>query len=218
MTAFQRRAAGVVLSLGLGCGVVAWFVATRKQAPAAPVAVHESADPAPAPAANTNAAIGSVAFRVTQLQAQVAGLQEQLAQQGPRRPSASAAPRPAQPGEPVIDHARRVQVHYDGVFDAQPTDAAWAGTERQTIADFFSANSLAGLRLEGLDCRESMCRVRLHYDGDPARLAFMAKLGSPPFDHGAFYRADPETGQLTVFTARQGRELPGLDAIEAEPL
>jgi hypothetical protein len=197
---------GVVVLAG---GLAAWSRARNRARPAGAESAATAEAPPAAPQRAANAALGAVNWRVNVLQAQVEGLQQQVAARTAATPPATH-PAAALP-ERGDDPAKLVQVRYDAVFEAQPADPAWAPAERRVIADFFSSTTIAGMRLEALECRDSLCRVRLHFDDDLRRREFTARLGEPPFHHGAFYRAEPETGQFALFTAREGRALPRVD-------
>ena len=212
MSGFSKRVAGVLVLGLLGCAVLAWFTVFHAGRRAAPEALREASDSPLALAERTT--IGAVALRASPPPAPLAGLQEQPGAPAVAPPASRPGQGAAEPEGPAPDQGRLVQVRYDGIFDVQALDFTWAQSERKVLADFFSASALPGVRVDELDCRESMCRARLHVEGDLARRGFVARLGSPPFDHGTFFHADAETGQLTVFSARQGRQLPGLDPDE----
>ena len=168
-----------------------------------PVATSELALSAPRPAEDLQL-----------LRARVAGLEAELRMPAPAAPLVAGTARAIEPSKEL---ARRVvepamlQAHYDAVFSAENPDKRWAPVEENAVAALFSTDSAQGARLEKAECRESMCRIRVHFDDPGARTHFMANIGVAPFNHGGFYRTDEATGAFTLYTAREGRSLPSVD-------
>ncbi|HYP76716.1 MAG TPA: hypothetical protein VER12_12200 [Polyangiaceae bacterium] len=105
-----------------------------------------------------------------------------------------------------------LQAHYDVMFANEKADLRWAPEQENAVLAFFASVPTKGVRLEKAECRESLCRIRVHFDDRGARTQFLTNIGSPPFDHGGFYRSDEATGALTLYTARAGRTLPSVDS------
>lgn len=159
------------------------------------------------------------------LRAEVASLGDQLRA---RSPAAAASTKPEAPpteGElerdpaPAAPQAVRepaaLQAGYDAAFDRELPDAGWARDEERAIVGFFGTDAAQGARLERVECHESMCRMQIQFQDPAAHQRFMVNLGSPPFDHGGFHRTDETTGALTLYTAREGRSMPALEADDA---
>lgn len=161
------------------------------------------------------------------LRAEVATLGEQLRARSPAaaastKPEAPPAdgdadadrdPAPAAP-QAVSDPAT-LQASYDAAFERELPDAGWARNEERSIVAFFGTDAAPGALLERVECHESMCRMRIQFQDPTAHQRFMVNLGSPPFDHGGFHRTDETTGALTLYTAREGRSLPTVEADDA---
>ena len=105
-----------------------------------------------------------------------------------------------------------LQASYDAAFARELPDAGWAHNEERAIVGFFDTDAAQGARLERVECHESMCRMRIQFQDPAAHQRFMTNLGSPPFDHGGFHRTDETTGALILYTAREGRSLPTIEA------
>lgn len=111
-----------------------------------------------------------------------------------------------------LPSAAVLQSHYDAALAAERADARWAPAEESVVLAFFASDAAKGARLEKAECRESMCRIRVRFDDHEARARFLTKIGTPPFQHGGFYRTDDASGIFTLYSAREGRTLPSLDS------
>jgi hypothetical protein len=96
-----------------------------------------------------------------------------------------------------------------GTGATKPAVEVARGEENAVVA-FFATDSAKGAHLEKAECRESMSRIRVRFDDSSAHAHFLTNMGSPPFDHGGFYRTDEATGAFTLYTAREGRTLPSV--------
>jgi hypothetical protein len=190
----------VVLLLA-GCLVLArhgWRVQERQSAPAITSVVSTVAGPAP------------LASEVQRLRAQVAVLQAEVhaSRTAPAAPDRAPAVREEpERQQPPLEPAQ-VQERYQSLFEAEVVDTNWARDEERSVVGFFGSEANRGAHLDKVECRESMCRILVRFDDPGARSGFIAQMGSPPFDHGGFYRTDEATGDVTLFTAREGRALP----------
>jgi hypothetical protein len=165
------------------------------------------------------------AIEVELLRAEVATLGDQLrarspaaaASTAPEAPPADAAlerdPAPTLPQ--AVSEPAALQASYDAAFDRELADAGWARNEERAIVGFFDTDAAQGARLERVECRESMCRMRIQFQDPAAHQRFLVNLGSPPFDHGGFHRTDETSGALTLYTAREGRSMPTFEADDA---
>lgn len=202
----------VAAVLVVGFGVTIWQQGARR---VTPPKVSSSAQSHELP--NTREA-----SELQLLRAEVATLGEQLRARSPAaaastKPEAAPAdgdveraPAPAAP-QAVSDPAT-LQASYDAAFERELPDAAWARNEERTIVAFFGTDAAPGALLERVECHESMCRMRIQFQNPAAHQRFMINLGSPPFDHGGFHRTDETSGALTLYTAREGRSLPTVEA------
>jgi hypothetical protein len=147
------------------------------------------------------------------LRARVAGLEAELHPLQPAALPAAAMPLATGESSPHAESSRAaepaaLQARYDAAFAAESVDPPWARAEESAVQTFFDAESAKGAHLEKAECRESMCRMRLRFDDSSTRSHFLTNLGSPPFDHGGFYRIDEDTGAFMLYTSRKGRTLP----------
>jgi uncharacterized protein (DUF2236 family) len=142
------------------------------------------------------------------LQAQVAGLRDQMLEaERTRQGVAALAEAPAPPPSPAPLEGPEIRVRYDKIFDQEVADLNWSRAERQTLAGFFAGDP-EGLRVEALECKRSMCRARLGFENRTARDRFLAKVGTPPLDKGSFWNSNPEGTSVALFTAREGQPMP----------
>jgi len=152
-----------------------------------------------------------LASQLALLEAQVAGLQAQARERALQARLADPADVGAKeaPPEPAPLDGAAVRFEYDQEFERQISDGSWATTESRALRAFIDENTKGGT-VESLECRSSMCRVRMSFEKPSDRRAFMASVGSPRFENASFMSTDEATGKLTLFTARHGENLPEL--------
>jgi hypothetical protein len=111
--------------------------------------------------------------RLNLLQAQVLGLQQQLATQ--QLPSAAAespvAPPPVEEATPDTEaDQRRLEAHMQEVvasFEAESRDANWARARTEDFQKSFTRGNLLKQAVQSVDCRSTMCRVEMLDDRSP---------------------------------------------------
>lgn len=93
---------------------------------------------------------------------------------------------------------------------AEPVDEAWAQAAEAGIAAAVAASDVAGLVLRAVECRASLCRIRLHLADDQTVAESVQRLASSvPWDSRGFVSVSPEErGGVVVYAAREGRQLP----------
>lgn len=153
--------------------------------------------------------------RIELLQAQIAGLNDRLAES---ERQAKATREAQQAAEPDPTHAEpapekhwtdgpTVNRRYDQRFEAQAVDGAWAVSESRSLRAFIDS-SAPSARVETLECRSSMCRARVGFSSRKDRQAFVSSVTSPDFTSAAYVSTDADADKVTLFTARAGQDLP----------
>ena len=90
-----------------------------------------------------------------------------------------------------------------------------ARSEQHAIEDFITRTA-PGAKIEALDCRSTMCRLRVWLPDETALTAFRNQVGQPPLDRGGFFRMHPEKHTFSFVTPRaRGHRFPTL--LEPEP-
>lgn len=124
-----------------------------------------------------------------------------------------------EPTPPTIapENAARAR-HLEREFRAQTSDRDWAAAKEAEVRRFFAARAEArGSRLVSVDCRTTMCRVRVAHDEGDASDRFMEAAGHvPPFDAAGARFPDPDPSASLVFLAREKTRLPRYEQPGAE--
>ena len=167
------------------------------------------------------AELAAMRREVQLVRAQVAGLQDHVgnvekARQTAPLPAADAEsdeaavsnPAPARRTEPRDLNA--IEARYLNLLDAEAVDAAWARPEQNAIRDFV-ARAAPDAKIEELECRSSLCRLRVRLPSETALSTFRYQIGQPPLDHGGFFHIDPENHTLTYVSPRAGSQLPDVE-------
>jgi hypothetical protein len=169
----------------------------------------------------TSTAASQADPRIELLQAQIAGLNDRLAdserlakagrdaQRTPEPEPTANAEQP--PPETRWTDGAKVSRRFDQRFEAQAVDGAWAVSESRSLRTFIDS-SAPRARVEALECRSSMCRARLGFVDRKDRQAFVTRVASPEFAPAAYMSTDAESNEVTLFTARAGRDLPDVSA------
>jgi hypothetical protein len=166
------------------------------------------------PVSRPDLQLAAVYGEVDSLRAEVAVLRQHLAEPTPPasapvheapevQPDPAAAPQAVTP--------ERAQAHFDELIEHEAVEPGWARAQEASISDFVKQEGGDGTLLESVQCRTSLCKLKLRFSGDQTRDAFKLKLGLPPLSEGGFYREEGETG-LTYFAARKGHPLPAVPA------
>jgi hypothetical protein len=202
----QRMALPIAAALGVLAAVGFLVIDRPGPAPAAPEIAKKIEKPRP-----RSAEVDALRTEVRLVQAELAGLGDRVNEQAARRAVAApeapvtkeAAARPVSKGlDPEL-----VQAHLDAEFESEVADASWSRGEERAITDFVTRQVAKGTRIDAVECRASMCRLKLTFENDTAREDFKTHIGEAPLDKGGFYRSDDATG-FTFFAARAGHPLP----------
>lgn len=94
---------------------------------------------------------------------------------------------------------------------AEEPDPQWAETAKQSLYDAFKEVEADGFVFQNADCKRTMCRLSLFFDKDvDAGKAFRKMKTAMPWEGAGFARINDETGEVEVYLAREGHELPQL--------
>jgi len=129
---------------------------------------------------------------------------------------ASAAPAPS---------SAEVRDRLEGVFRAEPVDAAWSLSAVRTLDGKLGALLPARSSVRSVDCRGSLCRIETsHADVNDYRdFVQRAFLGQIELWNAGFFvnvLSDPTPGQPVVtvaYLAREGQSLPSHDSLFGAP-
>jgi hypothetical protein len=132
------------------------------------------------------------------------------------RPRRAAADQPRAP-ETRVEAFARTHKTIEGSFQAEPMEADWASHAKYLAQDKLTAALGPESRIESIECRSSMCRIRsVHADPNSANQFINSKLGQDdslpwrgPFTVGVVEEA-PNNGPVTLITylGREGHHLP----------
>jgi hypothetical protein len=207
---------GVVWLVGI-VGAFAWASAAPAHSEAAPTRargaqVEAAAAPPPAPAPGAGPSLAAVERRLAELdqrQAELAGEVDLLASDVV--PTEPAAPRSLEDLLARSEAERQANIgRLHRAWADQPTDPAWASEASAAVSA-----SLAGVVEQGkgsldIECRSSMCRLRVEFVHLDARSEVMSGLPTTlPWTSEGFYHAeDGHPERVEVFVAREGMSLP----------
>jgi hypothetical protein len=113
---------------------------------------------------------------------------------------------------PPTDEERLVYASF--VFESEGFDPRWANESRSTILTGLEGLATKGTRIEGVECRSSLCRVQLKHDSPDIGETFLKAFirGKVwPSDTGLALRSQPDgsgKGGMTIYLAKQGTSLP----------
>ena len=121
-------------------------------------------------------------------------------------PSASAAQlqqvdpnvRPAAASAPTED-----QVRMEQVWASETENSEWTEATEDYLEDALSDAKIPVDRLRSVDCRDTLCRVKLHFTSQQEALG-LYNLRQPDYTLRAFRSGE----DYAVFIAREGKELP----------
>ena len=192
-----------VLSAGLLLGVAVWWLTYSRGVSNRPV-TGESEQPAVISGDSPPAAPRALLKRRVD--------PPPFANAVPAAEPAAPTPPEAKPELTVADQRMYLQTR----FAAQKVDAGWASTARQELSDDMARFSDKDVRLQGVECRSSLCRAELTLASHDAGVAFMETWVRKRVWVGPGFAANDETnpdgsGRMTIFLGRPGTELPYLE-------
>ncbi len=96
----------------------------------------------------------------------------------------------------------------DTILTEEP-DPQWAKTAKQSLYDAFDEVEPNGFVFQSADCKTTMCRLSLYLDQDvDASEAFRRMSTTMPWEGAGFARISDETGEVEIYLAREGHQLP----------
>ncbi len=123
---------------------------------------------------------------------------------------------PLKPPSPVEEFAP-IRELFEDRYEREQTDSSWAGTARSRIEAVLSSRMPSGSRIEAVDCRSSLCRIRAIYESESQMNEFINNSFAEPSRrpwNGSFAVGPIEQsasgGRVTMlaFLMREGARLP----------
>lgn len=198
---------GVVAALAIGANQSA-----HGQDGAAPAVIDASA-----PAARQGDADQSAALRreVALLRREVSAARIRGAEETPPEPKVMVADAAERERLVAQDEARfRAQAEAsEAALRAEPADPAWSTQARDLIAGAMAADFLKATKVMDIDCRSTLCRVRVTNPDTRARMAFENHFGLAvgrllPQLQVQTIQHDDGSATSIVFLAREGHDFP----------
>lgn len=93
------------------------------------------------------------------------------------------------------------------------SDPEWSMEARQSIYEAFSADEINSIHLENAECGATLCQAKLYLDGTTNfEDSYSEILNRTPWSGQGFAQIDEESGRIEFYLAREGHELPNLEA------
>lgn len=122
--------------------------------------------------------------------------------------------------EAAVEHteeveAQRLEAYSDtltGVLEDEPRDGEWSRVAEAQARDVIESEQLGSGEVLEAECRTSMCRVTFRHESPEQQALALDSLPQiPPLDTEGFVHVDAQSGEVEVFFAREGYELPQLE-------
>lgn len=131
--------------------------------------------------------------------------------------TAWAPPLPATPPAASEPWEKRQAAALIGAFEVDGRDGRWSTTTSSTLAAAMTAKAAEGIRLSPVECRSSLCRVKIATKDREALASYVRETlvdADPPLWRGAWFldlaEGTEPAGAMaaTVYLAREGHGLP----------
>ncbi len=100
----------------------------------------------------------------------------------------------------------------DSQMAVQAIDTTCSGVAEDQIRDFFATDSAQGSSLQTVECRTTLCRIRVIHDSEEAKDQFIAEFPNAlPWETEAYIENnDEQDGKIStvVYLSREGHSLP----------
>lgn len=94
-------------------------------------------------------------------------------------------------------------------LQTEAPDPQWSGTAQQSLHEAFHSANIHGVTLEDAVCQTTLCRLKFNFDAQTSSdEGFRALQDAVPWEAAGFSRIDDETGEIEVYLAREGHDLP----------
>lgn len=213
-------AAPVVLVAAAASSYPKWWAATPARSATTVSAPNQAAANTATETVKMQAELATMRAQVQLVRAQLAGLQDHVGNVEARQAEAQRPVDSAASDTPSTSAAARsprtardldaIQARYMNLVDAEAADLPWASSEQDAIRAFVS-RAAPDAQIEQLDCRTTMCRLRVRLPSEASLTNFRYQVGQPPLDHGGFFHIDPESHTLSYVSPRAGSALPDVE-------
>jgi len=179
------------------------FVLTRRNVATTSPDIRREPEPAPHTAhrsADAERELLSVREQVNLLEDQVRNLSQ-------RSNAAVAAPADSEVEPAPASSPSQLRTTLDERMEEEASDARWAPREQKAFESFFAELPASAGKLVRAECRETLCKLRIRFEGEARGRFETERLGTAPFDKGGFLQTDETTGELLLYTAREGHTL-----------
>ena len=105
--------------------------------------------------------------------------------------------------------------HIDAVFFDQRQDQSWSRTAESKLTSALLPFAVGGSRIQQLECRSTLCKVRAEHTTEAGFHAFAQHIGQPGYWHGAMVSMrEPSSPSGTVanvmYFSKEGQDMPVL--------
>ena len=134
--------------------------------------------------------------------------------QAATRDKEAAAPE-LTPEEEIARTEAHVKAQIDsieGTMLAEEADPKWASSAQIALDGAFQSEEVEGLKLINAECRTTLCRLELSLDGSTlAEENFRRLVYFSPWQGESFFQINHESGEASVYLAREGYSLPQME-------
>lgn len=115
---------------------------------------------------------------------------------------------------PVEQKVQQQEVMLEQAFYAQETDSEWAGETLDKLYAGFESEEMQGIHLVDASCASTLCQMDLVIDQNASMEESLQHLAHNRSWDGATFVAANKSGQIKIYFARDGHDLPNPDTDE----
>jgi len=109
-----------------------------------------------------------------------------------------------------------VVAHVETVFSQQSKDGTWSQSAENELNAKLLPCAVDGSRVQQLECRTTLCKVRIEHQSEQGFRDFMKRAFAQPSWHGAMVsRVEPQAPNGAVanvmFFSKEGHDMPSLE-------
>nr|WP_320190750.1 hypothetical protein [uncultured Desulfobacter sp.] len=115
---------------------------------------------------------------------------------------------------PVEQKVQEQETMLEQAFYAQEPDPEWAGETLDKLYASFESEDMQGIHLVDASCASTLCQMDLAIDQDASMEESLQHLAHHRSWDGATFVAANKSGQIKIYFARDGHDLPNPDTDE----